>query len=93
MLEDALQAEALRDPLSPREREVLLYLARGLSNAEIAERLLISTATAKFHIRNLFAKLNVATRAQAIALAYEHNLIPTLVHLGDEPEPKVVTAS
>ena len=63
--------------LSGREREVLALLAEGLSNAEIAERLVISVPTVKSHVRNIFAKLGVASRAEAASLAVKHNLIPT----------------
>lgn len=63
--------------LSPREREVLSLLARGLSNREIAARMFISTATAKFHIGSIFTKLGVSNRAQAIVRAYEHSLVAT----------------
>jgi DNA-binding NarL/FixJ family response regulator len=61
--------------LSPREQETLNLMARGLSNREIASRMFISTATAKFHIGSIFAKLGVSNRAQAIVRAYEHSLI------------------
>jgi pimeloyl-ACP methyl ester carboxylesterase/DNA-binding CsgD family transcriptional regulator len=57
--------------LSPREQEVLELIARGLGNAEIAERLYISPHTVRNHITNVFAKLQVETRAQAIVLARE----------------------
>ncbi|WP_431278153.1 response regulator [Leifsonia poae] len=55
--------------LTPREAEVLALVADGLSNGEIAGRLFVSVATVKTHINALFAKLDVRTRAQAIALA------------------------
>ncbi len=58
-----------------REREVLALLAQGLSNLQIAERLFVSAATVKFHIGGIFAKLGVATRAEAIALAYQKRLV------------------
>ncbi len=58
-----------------REREVLALLAQGLSNAQIAERLCVSSATVKFHISGIFAKLGVSTRAEAIALAYQKRLV------------------
>lgn len=58
-----------------REREVLALLAQGLSNPQIAERLFVSTATVKFHIGGVFAKLGVSTRAEAIALAYQKRLV------------------
>jgi pimeloyl-ACP methyl ester carboxylesterase/DNA-binding CsgD family transcriptional regulator len=57
--------------LSPREREVLTLISEGLSNAEIAERLSISEKTVRNHVSNLFDKLGVWTRAQAIVFALE----------------------
>lgn len=61
--------DPLFGPLSPREREVLGELADGRSNAEIAARLAIGEKTVRNHLSNLFAKLGVSTRAQAIVLA------------------------
>jgi DNA-binding NarL/FixJ family response regulator len=55
--------------LSPREREVLHLVSAGLANAEIAERLGISDKTVRNHVSNLFDKLGVWTRAQAIVFA------------------------
>jgi DNA-binding CsgD family transcriptional regulator len=57
--------------LSPREREVLKLIAEGLGNAQIAERLTISEKTVRNHVSNLFDKLGVWTRAQAIVFAIE----------------------
>jgi DNA-binding CsgD family transcriptional regulator len=57
--------------LSPRERGVLRLITEGLSNAEIAERLSISEKTVRNHVSNLFDKLGVWTRAQAIVFAME----------------------
>ena len=57
--------------LSPREREVLLLMMKGLGNAEIAERLFISEKTVRNHVSNLFDKLGVWTRAQAIVFAID----------------------
>lgn len=65
--------------LTPREREVLTLLARGLSNGEIGLRLCVSKATVKFHCSQLFSKLGVQSRAQAIAAAYTHNLVPRVI--------------
>jgi len=67
--------ERLREVLTPREIEVLILLGRGLSNAEIAEALVISEATAKTHVGHILTKLNLRDRALAIVLAYESRLI------------------
>ncbi|MBN1180516.1 MAG: response regulator transcription factor [Anaerolineae bacterium] len=60
--------------LTPREREVLVLLSKGLSNPEIATRLFVSPATVKTHVSNILSKLGVAGRGEAIALAVECGL-------------------
>jgi len=65
--------------LSPREVEILALVCRGLSNAEIGDALVIAPSTAKRHVANIFGKLGVASRPQAIALAFERGLVPTPV--------------
>jgi DNA-binding NarL/FixJ family response regulator len=68
-----------RDALTRREREVLTLLARGLSNQEISARLCVSRATVKYHCGQIFTKLEVQNRSQAVALAYTRNLVPRLM--------------
>ena len=61
--------------LSDREMDVLLLLADGLSNQEIAEKLFVSTNTIKTHLGNIFSKLHVKRRTQAVQRARENGLI------------------
>jgi DNA-binding NarL/FixJ family response regulator len=80
-LDPAVQARLLSaasgtapDELTPREAEVLTLIAEGLSNAEIAERLVVSLATVKTHVNRIFAKTGVRDRAQAVRYAYREGL-------------------
>ncbi|MER6063678.1 response regulator transcription factor [Streptomyces sp. NPDC001792] len=67
--------EAPPDGLTARETEVLLLIAEGLSNQEIARKLHVSTATVKTHINNLFSKTGLKDRAQAVRYAYSKGLV------------------
>jgi NarL family two-component system response regulator LiaR len=65
----------LGSDLTQREREVLDLLVDGLSNPEISERLFISLATVKFHVSAIYSKLGAANRAEAVKLAWQHDLV------------------
>ena len=66
--------QQLPDGLTPREAEVLALIAEGLTNTEIAGRLVVSAATVKSHVNHIFAKAGVRDRAQAVVYAYENGL-------------------
>ncbi len=67
-------APGLPDELTPREAEVLTLIAEGLSNAEIAERLVVSPATVKTHVNRIFSKTGARDRAQAVRYAFKHGI-------------------
>ena len=61
--------------LTQREREVLALMVKGLSNPEIAQRLIVGRSTAKFHVSSVLTKLGVSSRTEAVALALQHHLV------------------
>jgi len=65
---------SLPDELTPREAEVLGLIAEGLTNTEIAERLVVSAATVKSHVNHIFAKIGARDRAQAVVYAYANGI-------------------
>jgi DNA-binding NarL/FixJ family response regulator len=68
------EPQELPDELTPREAEVLKLIAAGLSNAEIAETLIVSAATVKTHVNRIFYKTGARDRAQAVRYAYQHGI-------------------
>jgi len=75
LVQPASEATTLGADLTRREQEVLSLLVKGMSNPEIAERLIISRATVKVHVSSILSKLGVANRAEAISLALRDKLV------------------
>jgi NarL family two-component system response regulator LiaR len=61
--------------LTDREREVLALMAEGMSNPQIAEELMVSRSTVKFHVSNILSKLSADSRTEAVAVALQHDLV------------------
>jgi two-component system, NarL family, response regulator LiaR len=75
LIQSASQSVPANDDLTERERDVLRLMVDGLNNAEIAERLVVSPSTVKFHIGNIFSKLGVDNRVAAVTLAFQRKLV------------------
>jgi len=76
LIQTTARTEAQAYDLTPREREVLAWMAKGLNNTDIGKQLVISPVTVKFHVSNILSKLACASRTEAVALAIQRNLIP-----------------
>lgn len=70
------QDRALHEDLTEREQEVLLLMAKGMTNQQIADTLFIALKTVKTHVSNILSKLDVQDRTQAVVYAFSHNLVP-----------------
>lgn len=77
LIRTATQPPRLGHDLTARELEVLTLMAEGLSNPEIADRLIVSKSTVKFHVSSILSKLQAASRTEAVALALQHRLVET----------------
>jgi NarL family two-component system response regulator LiaR len=75
LLHAASHPQKIGSDLTERERQVLPLLAEGLNNGQIAERLMVSRSTIRFHVSNILTKLGAANRAEAAAVAVKHNLV------------------
>ncbi|MGE6413369.1 response regulator [Planococcus kocurii] len=78
MMKQMRHERVLHDALTEREMEILLLLADGLTNQEIADQLFIALKTVKTHVSNILAKLEVHDRTQAVIYAFQHKLISPL---------------
>jgi NarL family two-component system response regulator LiaR len=70
-----MPAEKIGFDLTDREKEVLALMVEGLNNSQIADRLVVSKSTAKFHVSSILSKLNAASRTEAVAIALNHKLV------------------
>jgi len=75
LIQDIKKPQAITYGLTEREKEILNLMVEGLPNNSIAEKLVVSQSTVKFHVSNILSKLGVASRTEAVALALKHHLV------------------
>lgn len=75
LIHTATKPPAPGHDMTEREREVLGLMVEGLNNAEIAERLVVSRSTIKFHVSSVLSKLGVSSRTEAVSIALQHHLV------------------
>ena len=75
LIQDIKEPAAPSYDLTDREKEILVLMVEGLPNTAIAERLVVSQSTVKFHVSNVLSKLGVTSRTEAVALALKHKLV------------------
>lgn len=75
LIQAATRPAAREFVLTERERDVLIWMVRGLSNNEIAAKLVVSPSTVKFHVSNILSKLGVSSRTEAVAFALQQRLV------------------
>jgi NarL family two-component system response regulator LiaR len=75
LIQRATHSRSPGHDLSPREKEVLALMVQGLSNPDIADRLVVGRSTIKFHVSSILGKLGVQSRTEAVAMAVQHRLV------------------
>jgi len=75
LIQTVTEPQTLGHDITEREREVLALMAEGLSNRAIAQRLVVSQSTVKFHVSSILSKLSVTSRTEAVAFAIQHHLV------------------